>query len=239
MKNNIHISYYKTKIGELILGSFDGKICILDFRYRRMRTTVNNRIKKHLNANFIEHEDEVILETKKQIDEYLQGQRKEFNIPILLLGTEFQKQVWNEVLNVAYGETASYLDIAKRINNPKAIRATASANGANAIALIIPCHRIIETNGELGGYGGGLPVKKRLLNLEIENTKLTDEEKYEFIGQKSTKYNHRFITAVKTTGIYCLPSCSAKKPKFENVVFYKTKKEAIKNGYRACKVCKP
>lgn len=236
---NINIHYYKTKIGELIIGSYDNKICILDFRYRRMRATVDNRIKKYLNCNFIEHEDERITDTKRQINEYLEGKRHEFKVPILLLGTEFQKNVWNELLKIQYGETATYSDISSRINNPKAVRATASANGANAIALIVPCHRIIESNGDLGGFGGGLPVKKRLLNLEIKNTKMTDEEKYNFIGKKSTQYNHRFITAVRTTGIYCLPSCSARKPNFENVVFYRTKKEAIKNGFRACKVCKP
>ncbi len=162
----INISYYKTKIGELIIGSYDEKLCILDFRYRRMRTTVDNRIKKLLNTEFIESKDEIIIETKKQIDEYLQGQRKEFDIPLLLVGTDFQKQVWNELMKVPYGKTASYLDIAKRINNEKAVRAVASANGANSIALIVPCHRIIETGGGLGGYGGGLPIKKRLLNLE-------------------------------------------------------------------------
>ena len=77
---------------------------------------------------------------------------------------------------VKYGETATYLDISKRIDNPKAVRAAASANRANAIALIIPCHRVIESNGGFGGYSGGLPVKKRLLNLEIENTILNDAE---------------------------------------------------------------
>ncbi len=177
MDNKINIAYYKTKIGELIIGSYDEKLCLLDFRYRRMRTTVDNRIKKMLNADFIEREDEVIIETKKQVDEYLEGKRQEFDIPILLLGTDFQQQVWNELLKVGYGETATYLDIAKRIDNPKAVRAAASANGANAIAIIVPCHRIIESNGELGGYGGGVSVKKRLLNLEIKNTSLTDEEK--------------------------------------------------------------
>ncbi len=166
MKNLIHISYHKTKIGELIIGSFDNKLCILDFRYRKMRTTVDNRIKKALNAEFVEQEDAVNTETKKQIDAYLQGQRKEFDIPLLLLGTDFQKQVWNALLTVPYGKTASYLDIAKAIDNPKAVRAVASANGANSIAIIVPCHRIIETSGRLGGYGGGLPVKKRLLQLE-------------------------------------------------------------------------
>ncbi len=176
MKNHISIAYYKTKIGELILGSYDNKLCLLDFRYRRMRTTVDNRIKKYLKADFIEQENTVIIETKKQLDEYLTGERKEFSMPLLLVGTDFQKQVWNELLTIAYGETASYLDIAKRMNNPKAVRAVASANGANAIGVIVPCHRVIESNGGLGGYGGGLPVKKRLLNLESENTPLTDRK---------------------------------------------------------------
>jgi len=216
----INIQYCKTKIGELILGSFDGKLCILDFRYRRMRSTVDKRIQKGLNSEFFEKDDEVLAETRKQIDEYLAGERKEFEIPILLVGSDFQKQVWQELINVEYGETASYLDLAKRINNEKAVRAVASANGANSIALIIPCHRIIESNGGLGGYGGGLPVKKRLLKIEGGNIILTDDEKYNFIGKKEAKYNYKFITAVKTTKIFCLASCSARKPNRENVVFY-------------------
>jgi len=235
----INIQYYKTKIGELILGSFENKLCILDFRYRKMRSTVDKRIKEWLQAEFIEQDDKVLQKTRKQIDEYLVGKRKKFEIPIVMIGSDFQRQVWKELMNVKYGETASYLDLAKRIGNQKAVRAVASANGANSIGLIIPCHRIIETNGGLGGYGGGLPVKKRLLKIEAENTPLTDDEKYNFIGKKDTKYNHKFITAVKTTKIFCLPSCSAKKPKRENVTFYDTKKEALKNGYRACKICKP
>ncbi len=174
MSNTINTYYYKTKIGELIIASYNNKLCLLDFRYRKMRTSVDNRIKRHLKADFILKEDEIIKETKKQIDEYLAVERQEFTLPLLLLGTEFQKSVWNELMNVKYGETASYLDIAKRIDNPKAVRAVASANGANAIALIVPCHRIIETSGKLGGYGGGLPVKKRLLTLESQTSLLTN-----------------------------------------------------------------
>ncbi|MDP8162320.1 methylated-DNA--[protein]-cysteine S-methyltransferase [Pasteurella skyensis] len=176
MKNIVNISYHKTKIGELIIGSFEDKICILDFRYRRMRQTVDNRIKKYLNADFLEQENDVISKTKEQIDEYLQGQRTLFDIPLLFLGTDFQKQVWNALMTIPYGETVSYLDVATKINNPKAVRAVASANGANAIALIVPCHRVIESNGNLGGYGGGLAVKKRLLNLESKNTPVFNQK---------------------------------------------------------------
>ncbi len=234
--NHINTFHHKTKIGELLIASYEGKICILDFAYRKMRQTVDSRIKKLLDAEFIEDEDEIICEAKKQVDEYLAGERKKFTLPLLLVGSDFQKQVWNALLEVKYGETASYGDLAKMIDNPKAVRAVASANGANAIALIVPCHRIIESNGELGGYGGGLPIKKRLLNMEDKHTPMTDDQKYDFIGSKSRKYNHKFITAVKTTGIYCLPCCSARKPNRENVIFCKTKKEAIKNGFRACKI---
>ena len=112
-------------------------------------------------------------------------------------------------------------------------------NGVNSIGLIIPCHRIIGSNGKLVGYGGGLPVKKCLLKLEQNNSALSDDEKYDFIGKKDTQHDDLFFTAVKTTGIFCLPLCSAKRPNRENVIFYSTKKEAIENGYRACKICKP
>ncbi len=166
MNNKINIQYYKTRIGELILGSYEDKLCLLDFRYRKMRTTVDNRIKKNLDAEYIEQDDEVLLETRKQLDEYLTGEREEFNVPLLMVGSDFQKSVWEALLKVPYGATSSYLQLAKNIDNEKAVRAVANANGANAIGIIIPCHRIIGSNGELVGYGGGLPVKKRLLKLE-------------------------------------------------------------------------
>ncbi|SMN01675.1 Methylated-DNA--protein-cysteine methyltransferase [uncultured Candidatus Thioglobus sp.] len=167
--NQINIQYYKTKIGELILGSYNEKLCILDFRYRRMRTTVDNRIKNGLKAEFIEQDNKVLTKTKKQLDDYLIGDRKEFDVPLLLVGTDFQKNVWNALMKVPYGTTSTYLQLAKDIDNEKAVRAVASANGANSIGIIIPCHRIIGNNGDLIGYGGGLPVKKRLLKLEQNN----------------------------------------------------------------------
>ena len=164
--NQINIQYYKTRIGDMIVGSHKNKLCLLDFRYRKMRKVVDDRLKRKWDAVFVEKNDDVIEETKKQVDEYLSGERKEFTIPIVTVGTDFQKQVWEELMKIKYGQTVSYLDLAKSINNEKAVRAVASANGANAIGLIIPCHRVIESGGGLGGYGGGLPVKKRLLKLE-------------------------------------------------------------------------
>ncbi|PID63881.1 MAG: cysteine methyltransferase [Gammaproteobacteria bacterium] len=176
MNNTINTSYHKTPIGELVIGTFEGKLCLLDFRYRKMRDRVDNRLTAQLNAGFIEREDDLIHETKKQVDQYLQGIRKEFDLPLLLVGTDFQKHVWTALCEIAYGETASYLEIATKIGNPKAVRAVAGANGANAIALIVPCHRVIESNGGLGGYGGGVAAKKRLLAMECKATPFTQFE---------------------------------------------------------------
>ena len=171
--NQIDIQYCKTKIGELILGSFEDRLCLLDFKYRKMRKTVDERIKKGLKANFIEHNTEIIERTRAELDEYFQGNRKEFDVPLQMVGTDFQKSVWNTLLKVPYGITSTYLKLAYEINNEKAVRAVANANGANSMAIIIPCHRIIGSNGELVGYGGGLPVKKRLLTLEQKQDSFT------------------------------------------------------------------
>lgn len=169
---NININYYKTKIGELIIGSYDGAICLLDYRYRKMRSTIDKRLKTGVGAEYIEQRDVVIDEAKTQLDEYLKGERRMFELPLLMVGSDFQKVVWSSLLEVPYGTTASYLEQAERLGNKKAVRAVASANGANAMSIIIPCHRIIGSNGKLTGYAGGLSVKKRLLALERTGTPL-------------------------------------------------------------------
>lgn len=127
---------------------------------------MDRRIKEGLNASFVEANCETIELTKKELDEYLSLRRRYFTVPFITVGTLFQKEVWAALTEVEYGKTASYLDLAKSINNPKAVRSVAAANGANALALIIPCHSIINSNGNLGGYGGGLSVKKKLLQIE-------------------------------------------------------------------------
>jgi methylated-DNA-[protein]-cysteine S-methyltransferase len=106
---------------------------------------------------------------RKQIQEYLDGKRKAFSVPIGIEGTDFQKKVWNEMIKIQYGKTISYGELAKRINKPRAYRAVANACGANKLPPIIPCHRVVSSNG-LGGYSAGIEIKKKLL--EIESTKV-------------------------------------------------------------------
>jgi len=164
--NKINIKYFKTPVGELILGSYGNKLCLADWRQRKMRDSIDNRLRKRLDAEYIEQSSEVIEETIRQLNEYFNSDRKVFNIPLLVVGTEFQKSVWNGLIEVHFGTTASYLDLAKSIGNEKAVRAVATAVGANAISILIPCHRIIGSDGSLTGYAGGLDTKKKLLKLE-------------------------------------------------------------------------
>lgn len=155
----------------MILGSYEGKLCLADWRYRKMRTTIDKRIKHALDTEYVEESSDVIEKTMRQMKEYLANDRKVFDVPMLMLGTDFQKSVWEGLIKIPYGETASYLELAKNIANEKAVRAVATANGANAISILIPCHRIIGSDGSLTGYAGGLDVKRKLL--EIENNLFT------------------------------------------------------------------
>ena len=163
---NININYYKTPVGDIILGSYEGKLCMLDFKYRKKRDTIDKRLQTNLKATYREYEDDIIKQTKIQLQEYFNMTRKVFDVPLLMVGSDFQKSVWNELLKIPYGTTASYLELSKSIGNEKAVRAVANANGANAIGIIVPCHRIIGSNGQLTGYAGGLDKKKKLLELE-------------------------------------------------------------------------
>lgn len=162
----IHLQYYTTKIGELALGSYKNTLCLLDFRYRKVRTACDARIKKLLDADFVEADDDVLQKARAQIDEYLAGTRKAFTIPVVLAGTDFQKSIWSAVQAIPYGNTATYLAIARAISNENSVRAVANAVGANPLALIVPCHRVVGSGGKLGGYAGGLFAKRWLLALE-------------------------------------------------------------------------
>lgn len=174
-KNIIFISYYKTIIGELILGSYENQLCLLDFRYRKMRSIIDNRLLTNLDAFYFEKETPLLRITILQIKAYLKGTRTEFSLPIKMVGSPFQLQVWEALKTIPYGTTISYLDLARQIGDPNAVRAVASANGANAIALIIPCHRVIGSSQKLVGYAGGLRIKKKLLETELALSKNPNE----------------------------------------------------------------
>lgn len=162
----IFIQHFFTRYGQLILGEYNGKLCLCDWQFRRRRKAVDERLIKGLKAEFEVGETGLLVEAQAQLAEYFMKQRTSFDLPILLVGTEFQKKVWGELLKIPYGTTESYLELARRVGNSKAVRAVATANGANALSIIIPCHRVVGSQGQLVGYAGGLETKQNLLKLE-------------------------------------------------------------------------
>lgn len=161
MKN---IFYYNTKIGRIGIEENGKAITKLDF------------INKDIQEEIIEiNETELLKKAIKQLNEYLDGKRKSFDLPLEPRGTEFQKKVWNALKEIPFGETRSYGEVAKIIGNEKAARAIGMANNKNQIAIIVPCHRVIGANGKLVGYAGGLDLKEKLLKLESNNDKVVSE----------------------------------------------------------------
>jgi methylated-DNA-[protein]-cysteine S-methyltransferase len=164
--NKISIQYFQTPVGEMILGAYDNKLCMADWRYRKGRESIDRRVQKGLHAIFLEEENDVLNLAKEELEAYFKGLRKTFDIPLLLVGTAFQKSVWEVLLQISFASTVSYKDLAQNIDNKTAVRAVATAVGANAMSIFIPCHRIIGSDGSLTGYAGGLEAKKKLLALE-------------------------------------------------------------------------
>lgn len=124
------------------------------------------RLERMLDAEFVEGSTPVIDRAIAQLDEYFAGLRRQFDIPLLLVGTPFQKSVWTELLAIPYATTISYAELARRIGRPTAVRAVANSNGTNALSIFVPCHRVIGADSSLTGYAGGLLAKNYLLNLE-------------------------------------------------------------------------
>jgi len=160
----------ETPLGGMLAGATDEGICLFDFEYRKMMSSIQKRICTGLDSEMQEGGHKYFDVLEKQIGEYFSGIRKEFDLPLLLVGTPFQKDVWNALIQIPYGETRSYKRQSIALGNEKAIRAVAGANGENGIAIIVPCHRVIGENGSLTGYGGGLWRKKWLLEHEAKHS---------------------------------------------------------------------
>lgn len=170
---------YKSPLGQMLLGAFRDRLCLCRWSYELHPGRIERRLKTLLKAELQDcgtctDAPEVLLETARQLDEYFNGHRRAFDLPLLPVGTAFQKLVWEHLMDIPYGQTVSYSELAKAIGRPGSVRAVANANGANAIQIIIPCHRVTGSDGSLTGYGGGLAVKRFLLELERDYSKATE-----------------------------------------------------------------
>jgi AraC family transcriptional regulator, regulatory protein of adaptative response / methylated-DNA-[protein]-cysteine methyltransferase len=162
----ITLSWIRTAIGPLIVGTTEKAICLLEFSDRRMLESQLRTLRRRFRAVLAPGSNRLVAALQRQLDEYFGGARTQFDLPLHYPGTPFQRQVWSALLQIPYGSTCSYQDIARQVGHPRAVRAVGTANGMNRIAILIPCHRVVNSNGELGGYGGGLWRKRLLLDLE-------------------------------------------------------------------------
>ena len=162
----VRVTWLETPIGPMIAGATDAGLCLLEFtepqRLERQLATLRRRA----GAALVPADHPHLTAVKRELDEYFAGTRREFDVPADAHGTAFEQRVWSALSRIPYGETRSYEDIARETGNAAAVRAVGHANGRNPIAIVVPCHRVVNKSGELGGYGGGLWRKRRLLHLE-------------------------------------------------------------------------
>lgn len=162
----LFLSWIESPIGPFIAGAVEEGVCLLEFTERRMLEAQFATIRKRFDRPFVPGENKHLEMLKKEMASYFAGELREFQVPLVFPGTPFQVKVWNELLRIPYGETCSYEDIARKLGSSGAVRAVGTANGRNRIAVVIPCHRVVNKDGKLGGYGGGLWRKQFLLDLE-------------------------------------------------------------------------
>lgn len=169
---NISQTYIETPLGEMIACATDKGICLLEFNDRKNIEGQFQKTEKALNATIVEENSIYFDLLRKELEAYFKKELKEFTVSLDLIGTEFQKKVWQALLTIPYGKTVSYMQQSEAMGSPLSIRAVANANGMNKIAIIVPCHRVIGSNGKLTGYAGGLERKRWLLNLENQERNL-------------------------------------------------------------------
>lgn len=173
--NKILISSYESKLGLIFIGAVNEGVCLVEFHDRVHLEKNLLKLAQTLNAQFVEEENEHILKLKEELDLYFNQKLQKFTIPLVLTGTDFQQKVFQSLLEIPFGKTTTYKQQAIKLGDVKAIRAVATANGLNKIAIVVPCHRIIGSDGSMIGYAGGIHRKEALLKLEkaLNQTELT------------------------------------------------------------------
>lgn len=167
---------HASPIGEIIIGACDNRLYLCYKRGDKLQTAIHRHLCRHLSDNDLRYmpgTSDVIRRAASQLDEYFDRKRTTFDIPLSLIGTDFQRAVWHSLAEIPYGATASYKELALRAGNPGAVRATASAIAINPLTIFIPCHRIIGSDRRLTGYSGGLEAKKFMLEMEAGINRLT------------------------------------------------------------------
>lgn len=165
----IVMTWVESPMGPLLAAANASHVVLLEFTERRMLEAQFDTLRRRFRAAIVPGENAHLSQLRRELGEYFDGRRRRFTVPLAYPGTPFQQKVWDELLKIPYGETRSYKDIARAVGSPAAVRAVGTTNGLNRICVVIPCHRVVNNDGKLGGYGGGLWRKQALLSLEREH----------------------------------------------------------------------
>ena len=174
--DGIVASWIESPIGPLVAGATAQGVCLLEFTERRMLEAQFTTLRRKFRCAIVPGSNAHLARLEMELAEYFRGQRHRFTVALDFPGTEFQRRVWEELLRIPYGATTTYKDLARTLGAPRAFRAVGHANGLNRVAIVIPCHRVVGHDGKLGGYGGGLWRKQRLLELESGQGRLDKVE---------------------------------------------------------------
>ena len=189
------VSWVKGPLGPLVTAATRDGICLLEFTDRRMLETQFATLRKLFTSAIVPGQNEHIARLKAELADYFAGKLRQFTAPVIYPGTPFQRRVWTELLRIPYGETRSYEDIARAIGAPEAQRAVGRTNGLNRVAIVIPCHRVVNNDGKLGGYGGGLWRKRFLLDLERGQTQLAVSQPSVSKRRYNSRHTHASVAA--------------------------------------------
>jgi AraC family transcriptional regulator, regulatory protein of adaptative response / methylated-DNA-[protein]-cysteine methyltransferase len=165
----IYTARVESPLGPLMVAASAQGICLLEFDDMQRVDNELSQLNRLLGLPIVAGENQHLMNLRNELEQYFDGQLKQFSLPLVYPGSDFQQRVWTELLKVPYAETRSYEELAIAVGSPLGVRAVGTANGANRIAILIPCHRVLNKNGRLGGYGGGLWRKNALLQLEMEH----------------------------------------------------------------------
>jgi len=165
----VTVNRYLSPLGPMLLGVTQEQLCLMEFADRRMLETQIERLRRRLQCSMVPGSSPLLDRAAAELDAYFTGVLRVFSLPLALPGTEFQQRVWRQLMKIPFGETISYAQLASRIGQPSAVRAVARANGDNRLAIVVPCHRVIGSDGRLTGYGGGLWRKQKLLEHEQQH----------------------------------------------------------------------
>ncbi|MCQ2973947.1 MAG: methylated-DNA--[protein]-cysteine S-methyltransferase [Bacteroidales bacterium] len=163
--NSIFLKQIQSPIGQLLLGDYDDTLCYCGFGIDILNKNLT-KIAKSLKSDLVFQDTNLLKMAHFQLDEYFAKKRTYFNLPFYFVGSDFQRDVWTELIDLSYGKTISYLQLAEQCEHPKSVRAVANAVGANNLPIFVPCHRVISSNGSIGGYSGGIEKKRFLLSIE-------------------------------------------------------------------------